>query len=493
MRSDSRNLIASLALLSLYFVFPDYQPVESDTGNTLVILLLGAAGILLSRIFVVSSKSGDRSGIEPSILAFIASWQCSTAIFPVVAFFAFTGSIINAIRAERPVAGSISPAVFQGVSFAVFLRLGAFLYGRAGLLGLGNGAVAAFASLSLTAMILTLLRTVSVNYTGERSASFLQSLRRNMVSNWFILLLAVPGTLAVENSPNSIEMLTTVTLSLFAMVAVHGISISLNRSFHERTGELETVSRLKELPEKLSTAGTEAEVIRVLAHSLSEAWRCPSMVKWKNIRYAEGANWESGRGVSFTHRDGLTVSVDSFNSTVSEYLETFADRTVPVLTGLEAEKRMEKASWKSVETMISFLEGNESDFAGFSRRTAATAEELAGALGKNGWFRDCVRLAGLLHTLQFPEEGSSGSADQTLALPEITDTALTFMNEHWCGTGPGEKKGAEIPLAARILAVSAGWEKAIRSGREVAARDLNMKAGTLFDPELVRALLEIRG
>ncbi len=492
MSNNSKNLIASLVFIAVFFVFPGYQAMELDTGNTLVVLLLAAAGILLSRIFVLSSKSSDRTGIEPSILAFIASWQCSVPIYPVVAFFAFTGSIINAIRSERPLKQSMTDAVLQGVSFAVLLRFGVFLFGLVSSFSIEHDAVGTYVFLTLTAVAITLLRTVSVYYTGSRTASWLNDLKRNLFTNGFILLLAVPGTLAAEIHPNTIQMLLTLTLSLFAMVAVHGVSISLNRSAHERTGELETVSALKELSRSLSAAETETEVLRILSRALSRAWQCRSAVRWKNLSFCEGEPWDSRSGVSFTHHEGLTVSVDSLNSTVPEYLRSFAGRTVPVLVGLEAEKRMEKASWKSVETMISFLEGNMSEFAGFSRRTAATAEELCTALGKNSWFRDCVRLAALLHTLELPEGGPSDSSDQTLTLPEITARALASMHEHWCGTGPMQKKENSIPLCSRILAVSIGWEKAVQSGNEVAVRDLNMKAGTLYDPRLVEQLIELK-
>lgn len=492
MSGNSRNLIGSLILLSLFFVFPEYSTWKSDTGHSLVVLLLGASGILLSRIFILSSRSSDRTGIEPSILAFIASWGCYLPIYPVVAVFSAAGSMINSMRSERPVKQSIATALFQGFSFVFLLRLGGFLY-RILSSGLeAQSAVTTYAALTVTAMVITILRTISVRYTGGRAGSFGKNLKRNLISNGFILLLAVPGTLAVKNHPNTVEMLVKLALSLFAMITVHGISISLNRSAHERTGELETVLKLKELSQLLLTAESETEVLRTLSRSISGAWQCRSAVKWKNLQFFEGKPWDYRNGVSFVHPDGLTVSVDSFSSTVPDYLESFAERAVPVLSGLEAEKNMEKASWKSVETMISFLEGNESDFAGLSRRAAATAEKLCSALGKNSWFRNCVRLAGLLHTLEMPEGRPEDSSDQTLALPDITYRALNFMHEHWCGTGPREIQGEAIPLCARILAVSIGWEKALQSGTETAVRDLNMKAGTLYDPRLVEQLLQIK-
>lgn len=105
----------------------------------------------------------------------------------------------------------------------------------------------------------------------------------------------------------------------------------------------------------------------------------------------------------------------------------------------------------------------------------------------NSWFRDCLRLAGLLHKLELGDE----SGDRPLALPEITTAALRHMEEHWRGTGPLGLRGEEIPIAARILAVSAGWERACSSGRDVAERDLRMRAGTQYDPALVEMLVDL--
>ena len=486
MSRDSRNLILSMLLVLLLFAFP-YRGAQH---NNPVFILLAGGGILLARMMILSSKNQDRTGIEPSVLAFIAAWGCGYPLYLVVAALAAAGSLINSIRAERPVRQSLTAALYQGVSFAFLLRLGAFLFPMFVSLWNTPGAVGTYASLAMTSIVLTLLRTLSVNLTGERGSSPGTNLRRNLFSNTFILLIAVPGTMAASVHPCSAPGQVPVAVSLFAMLAVHGISIGLNRSTHERTEELETVLKLKELSQKLFSAENEGEVLRTLCGSLSGAWRCASAAKWRNVTWCEGEPWNTAEGVSFAHPDGLTVFVDSINSTVPEYLESFAERTVPVLLGLEAEKRMENASWKSVETMVSFLEGNESEFAGFSRMVASTADELSSALGMNRWFADCLRLAGLLHTISLAD-GSEESPEQTLALPEVTQTALNHMDEHWCGTGPGMLKESSIPLPARILAVSIGWERAKLSGVRVAGRDLKMKAGTIYDPRLVEKLLEL--
>lgn len=230
----------------------------------------------------------------------------------------------------------------------------------------GRDAVATFLAMALAAMLLTLLRTLSVHLTESNTGSFTGNLRRNFFINGFILLPGVPGAMWAWRHPDTVEMLVMCATSLLAIVSVHMISIILNRSAHERTEELETVLRLRELSGSLFSATTEMDALRILSRSLSAAWQCPSAVQWKALKYSEGEPWNTERGISLTHPEGLTVWVDSFNSTVPEYLESFVNRTVPVLAGLEAEKRMKRASWRSVETMISSL-----------RRTGATSPDSA--------------------------------------------------------------------------------------------------------------------
>ncbi len=492
MRPDSRNLIASAALISFFFVIPGFNPAPPGIGNTLILMLLAASGILISRIFVLSSESGDPVGIESSVIVFISSWSMPALIYPVTFFFAFSGSIINSYRSEREGRGYLTAAIYQGVLFTVLLKLAEAVYWHILSGPSPHSAVMTYTALTATALLLTFLRSLSIRFTGDQVGSFRRNLTRNLISNGFILLLAVPGALSARREFDTTAMLIACATGLFSMLLIHGISIKLNRSAHERTEELDTVLKLRELFEKLFSTRKESEVIRALCNAVSDAWQCRAAVSWKGMKYYEGSAWDTDRAVSCSHIDGLTVWVDSFSSTVPEYLESFVNRTVPVLAGLEAEKKMKQASWESVETMASFLEGNRSDFAGFSRKVAETAFLLAASLNRNDWFRDCVRLAGLLHIMDLTEVDGSGTKTEPLSLPEITTESLRYQNEHWCGTGPRGMEGENIPLCARILAVSIAWEKALRSGTAVAVRDLKMRAGTLYDPRLVEQLLELR-
>lgn len=77
-----------------------------------------------------------------------------------------------------------------------------------------------------------------------------------------------------------------------------------------------------------------------------------------------------------------------------------------------------------------------------------------------------------------------------LGLPEATLDALGSSYETWNGKGfPGERAGADIPVASRIVQLAEFMEVAHRTGGTVAAVDLAMRcAGRQFDPDLVEAL-----
>lgn len=77
-----------------------------------------------------------------------------------------------------------------------------------------------------------------------------------------------------------------------------------------------------------------------------------------------------------------------------------------------------------------------------------------------------------------------------LELSEDTATAIRNLDEHWDGSGhPEGLAGEEIPLLARILDLAQTVEVfATRDGLDAAIRVAEARAGTWFDPELVRAL-----
>jgi len=492
-RSESKYLIAAVALTSFFFVFPPAEHRLPDSTESLVLLLLASVGILLSRIFVLSSDNSDKIGIEPAVIVCLAAWNSSFLIYPITALLSFSGSILNSIRMEKKLSAEIPLAIFQGVSFAFLLRFSSFAYWNFLDSWVTLGAVHAYTGMVAVVIPVTLLRCISVCYFSSRKSNFIEIMKKNILLNAFILLLATPSALAILLGETSIRILISCAFGLFSMLVVHAINLRQNRSAHEKTDELETVFRLKELSGNLFSATSEMDVLRALSRAVSTAWGCRAAVQWKSLTYFEGEKWDTTNTVNIRHSTGLSIWVDSFSSTVPLYMESFLNRAVPVLTGLEAEKRMKKTSWESMETLISFVEQNNSDFAGFSRRVATTATILCRALDMDLWYEDCMRLAGLLHMISLPKNIEENIQEQTHALPEITRQALEGMAEHWSGTGSTGKLQDEIPLPARILAVSIAWEKAMNSGTAMAVRDMNMRAGTLYDPRLAKLVIQLNG
>ncbi|PIE52394.1 hypothetical protein CSA37_06280 [Candidatus Fermentibacteria bacterium] len=491
MKSNSRYMLLSLGLFFLFFVFPLESPSVHSNATTLVLTLLAASGIFLARILVVCSGKEDPVGIEPAVLVAAVSWKLPLPIYPLAFFFTFAGSLINLIRVEQGT--GFSKALFHASLFTALLRLGALLYQLFMELLNSNSAAVCYTAMASTAIVITFFRVLSARLTGTRTGSFRRNLAKSVTFNTFVMLHAVPGALTAMNSSSGTTFMTNAGLGLFAILFIQAVSLRVNRSEHERTAELDTVLNLQALFKKLFTAKTPMDVLTNLCQSISDAWQCRTAASWKGLKYYHGEAWNTEGAVYCSHPQGLTVWVDTFMSTVPRYLKSFVNRTVPVLCGLEAEKSVKQTSWESMETMVSLLEANHSEFAGFSRRVAKTAWQLSSALNKNEWFMDCARLSGLIHIMNLTDLDGSDTGFENMSLPDITLQALKFQHEHWGGTGPEGLKEEEIPLEARILSVSIAWEKALKSGLEVAVRDLKMRAGTLYDPCLVEILLELKG
>ncbi len=309
------------------------------------------------------------------------------------------------------------------------------------------------------------------------------------------MLVATPGSYAISANKNTFDILFNSAFSMISIILLTGLNLKINRSSFEQSSELETEIALKQLSKDLFTSNSEINAIKILSHSLSDAWKCNTAVKWKTLTYFNGKKWDTSNAALIEHPSGLNIWIDSFSSTIPVYLNSFINRTIPVLLNLEAEKKLVQASWDSMETLVSFVEKDTSDFAGFSRKVADTAYNLSTALNKNNWYKDCMRLAGLLHMVpkkkQIQKDVKIEEQPQPFALPGVTSSAIDNAAEQWLGSGPTGKSKKEIPLPGRILAVCIAWEKSIPSGKTIAKRNLTMKSGKIYDPELVELIIQM--
>ncbi|MCF0154656.1 MAG: HD domain-containing protein [Veillonella sp.] len=78
---------------------------------------------------------------------------------------------------------------------------------------------------------------------------------------------------------------------------------------------------------------------------------------------------------------------------------------------------------------------------------------------------------------------------------------IRYHHEHWDGTGyPKHLRGANIPLGARIIAVADYYDTIINPSTEAwaktkkeAKQELFRQSGNLFDPDVVKAFIEVLG
>jgi HD-GYP domain-containing protein (c-di-GMP phosphodiesterase class II) len=175
-------------------------------------------------------------------------------------------------------------------------------------------------------------------------------------------------------------------------------------------------------------------------------------------------------------------------------------------------------------TLSRALEARDPYLQGHSERVTAVAEAVALRLGWSGERLSTLQLGGRLHdigkvavpasVLRKPAPLDDHEREQIRLHPrfgarlvervEAARPALPYVlyhHERWDGTGyPSGKRGEEIPVEARVLAIADAFDAMTSDrpyrnalSREEALAEVERCAGTQFDPKIARVFLEVFG
>jgi response regulator RpfG family c-di-GMP phosphodiesterase len=174
------------------------------------------------------------------------------------------------------------------------------------------------------------------------------------------------------------------------------------------------------------------------------------------------------------------------------------------------------------EVLAETIEARGPALHGHARRVGGYAGLLAERVGLHASEQEELRCAAFLHDLgqvgvpsdllERPGPLEAGEREavrlhpeigarllQPLAVPRVVADGVRHHHERWDGGGyPGGLRGAEIPLAARIVAIADAYD-AMTSARphrdalsaEAACAELERGAGSQFDPELTKEFLAL--
>jgi putative nucleotidyltransferase with HDIG domain len=146
-----------------------------------------------------------------------------------------------------------------------------------------------------------------------------------------------------------------------------------------------------------------------------------------------------------------------------------AAKALARLTGYEPQVRTMRRLWRNVLPQAALL------------RRATRILSLGMQQEKN--HREIVDL----------RSGRGSNIVRKLLVGDLSAEAVFHLDEHWDGSGlPAGLKGREIPVIARITSIAQSLEVLAREhGVEQSLVVLRRRAGTWFDPEMVRAAVKL--
>ncbi len=222
-----------------------------------------------------------------------------------------------------------------------------------------------------------------------------------------------------------------------------------------------------------------------------------------------------GIGVTFLLIMAITQSIQEFvrREKEEEELKKEVDRKT---------LKVEKLTYQAMETLAQTIDAKDTYTKGHSTRVAEYSKMIAKCFGMSEQEQLEIYFMGLLHDI-----GKIGISDEIINKPgKLTDEEFAVIKSHpaigfdilknmteiphieygarwhherYDGKGyPDGKKGDEIPMFARIIAVADAYDamSSNRSYRSAMAQDkvraeIEAGMGTQFDPELAKIMLEL--
>ncbi len=219
---------------------------------------------------------------------------------------------------------------------------------------------------------------------------------------------------------------------------------------------------------------------------------------------------------------GRTHGAEPFKEEEITPLDALAEIGATALQRAHAASQLEEAFLQAVLALSQAMDARDHYHGGHSKQLAEWSVAVAHAMGLSEEETETVRLAALLHDI-----GKIGIPDEILLKPgPLTAHEWEIMRQHpligarilrplrrleavaqiveahherWDGSGyPRGLKGKAIPLGARILAVVDSYGAMIDKrvyhaprSHEEAVAEIRQHAGTLYDPQVVEAFLEV--
>jgi len=204
-----------------------------------------------------------------------------------------------------------------------------------------------------------------------------------------------------------------------------------------------------------------------------------------------------------------------------DLLQAFADQAAVAIENAELYEGLRESYYETVRALTIAIEAKDSATYSHSERVTDLALKLAARIGVNSDELEMLRFGATLHDIgkigvaegfldsrEGPEETQvfyrmhpliGRSILQPISFLAPAVPIVVSHHERWDGTGfPEGRKGEEIPVLARVLAIVDRYERLINpeggDGGMSSAEALNTvvsEAGTRFDPRIVLAFREL--